>query len=97
MPFAASCSENVGGEGNILLAADHLPRAGGVALDARADIVDDQRIGVLTVFCRIGVGIPFQNFEAGREARIVRNLGKYGARPLCRPTPAQLPVQARPA
>ena len=69
---------NVGGEGSILLAADHLPRAGGVALDARADIVDDQRIGILTVFCRIGVGILFQNFEAGKEARIVRNLGKYG-------------------
>ena len=69
---------NVGGEGNILLAADHLPRAGGVALDACTDIVDDQRIGILTVFCRIGVGILFQNFEAGKEALIVRNLGKYG-------------------
>ena len=70
---------NVGGEGSILLAADHFPSAGGVPLHACTDIVDDQRTGILTgIFFRIGLGIAFQNFEAGKEARIVRNLGKYG-------------------
>ena len=63
---------NVGGEGGILLAADHFPSAGGVPLHACTDIVDDQRIGILTgIFFRIGLGIAFQNLEAGKECRIV--------------------------
>ena len=63
---------NVGGEGSILLAADHFPGAGGVALHACTDIVDDQRIGILiSIFFRIGLGIAFQNLEAGKECRIV--------------------------
>ena len=63
---------NVGGEGSILLAADHFPSAGGVPLHACTDIVDDQRIGILTsIFFRIGLGIAFQNLEAGKECRIV--------------------------
>ena len=63
---------NVGGEGSILLAADHFPSAGGVPLHACTDIVDDQRIGILTgIFFRIGLGIAFQNLETGKECRIV--------------------------
>ena len=63
---------NVGGEGSILLAADHFPSAGGVPLHTCTDIVDDQRIGILTsIFFRIGLGIAFQNIEAGKECRIV--------------------------
>ena len=63
---------NVGGEGSVLLAADHFPSAGGVPLHACTDIVDDQRIGILTgIFFRIGLGIAFQDLEAGKECRIV--------------------------
>ena len=63
---------NVGGEGSILLAADHFPSAGGVPLHACTNIVDDQRIGILTsIFLRIGLGIAFQNLEAGKECLIV--------------------------
>ena len=63
---------NVGGEGSVLLAADHFPSAGGIPLHACTDIVDDQRIGILTdIFFRIGLGIAFQNLEAGKECRIV--------------------------
>ena len=63
---------NVGGEGSILLAADHFPSAGGVPLHACTDIVDDQRIGILTgIFFRIGLGIAFQNLETGKECCIV--------------------------
>ena len=63
---------NVGGEGSILLAADHFPGAGGVPLHACTDIVDDQRIGILTsFFLRIGLGIAFQNLEAGKKCLIV--------------------------
>ena len=63
---------NVGGEGSVLLAADHFPSAGGVPLHACTDIVDDQRIDILTgIFFRIGLGIAFQNLEAGKECRIV--------------------------
>ena len=63
---------NIGGKGSILLAADHFPSAGGVPLHACTDIVDDQRIDILTgIFFRIGLGIAFQNLEAGKECRIV--------------------------
>ena len=63
---------NVGGEGSILLAADHFPGAGGVPLHTCTDIVDDQRIGILTsFFLRIGLGIAFQNLEAGKKCLIV--------------------------
>ena len=63
---------NVGGEGSILLAADHFPSAGGVPLHACTDIIDDQRIGILTsIFFRIGLGIAFQNLETGKECCIV--------------------------
>ena len=65
---------DIGGKGRILLAAHHFPGAGGVPLHACADIVDDQRIGILTgMFLRIGLGIAFQNLEAGKEGRIVGN------------------------
>ena len=63
---------NIGGKGSILLAADHFPSAGGVPLHACTDIVDDQRIGILTsIFFRIGLGIAFQNLETGKECCIV--------------------------
>lgn len=63
---------NIGGKGSILLAADHFPSAGGVPLHACTDIVDDQRIGILTgIFLRIGLGIAFQNLETGKECCIV--------------------------
>ena len=63
---------NIGGKGSILLAADHFPSAGGVPLHACTNIVDDQRIGILTsIFLRIGLGIAFQNLEAGKECLIV--------------------------
>ena len=63
---------NIGGKGSILFAADHFPSAGGVPLHACTDIVDDQRIGILTsIFFRIGLGIALQNLEAGKECRIV--------------------------
>ena len=63
---------NKGGKGSILLAADHFPSAGGVPLHACTDIIDDQRIGILTsIFFRIGLGIAFQNLETGKECCIV--------------------------
>ena len=63
---------NIGGKGGILLAADHFPSARGVPLHACTDIVDDQRIDILTgIFFRIGLGIAFQNLETGKECRIV--------------------------
>ena len=65
---------NIGGEGGIFLAADHFPGAGGIALHAGADVVDDQRIDISAIFCRIGLGIAFQNLEAGKESIVIRNL-----------------------
>ena len=63
---------NIVRERLILLAADHLPRAGGIALHTRADIVDDQRVRVFTRMLRcIRQGIALQSFEAGEERRII--------------------------
>ena len=65
---------NIGGEGGIFFTADHLPCAGGIPLHAGADVVDDQRIDIPTIFCRIGLGVAFQNLEAGKESIVIRNL-----------------------
>ena len=55
---------NIGGKGSILLAADHFPSAGGVPLHACTDIVDDQRIDILTgIFFRIGLGIASRTLK----------------------------------
>ena len=63
---------NIGGKGGILFAADHFPSAGGIPFHTCTDIVDDQRIGILTsIFFRIGLGITLQNLEAGKECCIV--------------------------
>ena len=71
---------DIGGKGRIFLAADHLPRAGGVALHARADEVDDERIDILRgIFCRVASGIALQVLQAGKEGRVIRNRRDRGS------------------
>ena len=65
---------NIGRKGCVFLAADHLPCAGRVALNARADEVDDERIDVLArIFRRVGLGVALQELQARKERRVVRN------------------------
>ena len=65
---------NIGRKGCVFLAADHLPCAGRVALNARADEVDDERIDVLArIFLRVGLGVALQELQARKERRVVRN------------------------
>ena len=65
---------NISRKGCVFLAADHLPCAGRVALNARADEVDDERIDVLArIFLRVGLGVALQELQARKERRVVRN------------------------
>ena len=65
---------NIGRKGCVFLAADHLPCAGRVALNTRADEVDDERIDVLArIFRRVGLGVALQELQARKERRVVRN------------------------
>ena len=65
---------NIGRKGCVFLAADHLPCAGRVTLNARADEVDDECIDVLArIFRRVGLGVALQELQARKERRVVRN------------------------
>ena len=65
---------NIGRKGCVFLATDHLPCAGRVALNARADEVDDERIDVLArIFRRVGLGVALQELQARKERRVVHN------------------------
>ena len=63
---------HIGSKCRVLLAADHFPSAGGIPLHARADIVDDKRVGILaSMFSRICLSISLQNLQAGKKCCIV--------------------------
>ena len=71
---------DVSGKGRIFLSADHLPRAGGVALHARADEVDDEGVAILRgIFCRVALGVALQVLQAGKEGRVIRNRRDRGS------------------